>query len=319
MGWKMVNLVAERTRVYPPFRPFLGRVVSNVQLSPSFRRIVFSGPMLEHFDDEGWDQRVKLVLPTEPGQVMPDLGQADDWTPDSFSWRDRWKRLSDPARVRIRSYTVAEVDRGRGTVTIDFVVHGPGGPGSNFALTAKAGDEIIIAGPDSRAEDGPIGIDYQPGGAAEILLVADETALPAVRSILRQSEGSRNIHAFVELDCVADAIDLRAYGHSLNLVLRGEERGENLIKAVTNWCANNPDSLCDSSAAQNAELAAIDIDRQRLWETGAGVEGGFYAWMAGESAVIKELRRLLVQEKSVDRRQVAFMGYWRDGHVLSKG
>jgi NADPH-dependent ferric siderophore reductase len=31
--------------------------------------------------------------------------------------------------------------------------------------------------------------------------------------------------------------------------------------------------------------------------------------------VVKGLRRHLVQERGVDRRLVAFMGYWRDGRV----
>jgi NADPH-dependent ferric siderophore reductase len=38
-----------------------------------------------------------------------------------------------------------------------------------------------------------------------------------------------------------------------------------------------------------------------------------YAWIAGESWMVKALRRSLVTELGVDRRQVAFMGYWRDG------
>jgi NADPH-dependent ferric siderophore reductase len=31
--------------------------------------------------------------------------------------------------------------------------------------------------------------------------------------------------------------------------------------------------------------------------------------------VIKRLRRFLVSEVGIDRRQVAFMGYWRDGRA----
>jgi hypothetical protein len=38
-----------------------------------------------------------------------------------------------------------------------------------------------------------------------------------------------------------------------------------------------------------------------------------YAWIAGESWMVKALRRSLVTELDVDRRQVAFMGYWRQG------
>ena len=53
-----------------------------------------------------------------------------------------------------------------------------------------------------------------------------------------------------------------------------------------------------------------------LWEvpeaTGAS-ESGFYAWLAGEAGVIRHLRRHLVAERGVDRRAVAFMGYWRRG------
>jgi NADPH-dependent ferric siderophore reductase len=43
----------------------------------------------------------------------------------------------------------------------------------------------------------------------------------------------------------------------------------------------------------------------------------FYAWLAGEAAVIKTLRRHLVTDCGVDRRSVAFMGYWRQGRAES--
>ena len=38
-----------------------------------------------------------------------------------------------------------------------------------------------------------------------------------------------------------------------------------------------------------------------------------YAWIAGESRVVTGLRRALVRDLGLDRRQVAFMGYWREG------
>ncbi|WP_041574038.1 SIP domain-containing protein [Cellulomonas gilvus] len=38
-----------------------------------------------------------------------------------------------------------------------------------------------------------------------------------------------------------------------------------------------------------------------------------YAWLAGESGVIRGLRRHLVTELGIDRKSVAFMGYWRQG------
>jgi len=43
-----------------------------------------------------------------------------------------------------------------------------------------------------------------------------------------------------------------------------------------------------------------------------------YAWIAGESWMVKALRRSLVTELGLERSQVAFMGYWREG-VAMKG
>jgi NADPH-dependent ferric siderophore reductase len=43
---------------------------------------------------------------------------------------------------------------------------------------------------------------------------------------------------------------------------------------------------------------------------------GLYAWIAGEAGVVTSLRRLLVGELEMDRRQVAFMGYWRRGVAM---
>ena len=49
-----------------------------------------------------------------------------------------------------------------------------------------------------------------------------------------------------------------------------------------------------------------------LWDE-ATSSGGRYAWIAGEAGTVKELRRYLVRDAGIDRKQVAFMGYWRRG------
>ena len=43
---------------------------------------------------------------------------------------------------------------------------------------------------------------------------------------------------------------------------------------------------------------------------------GLYAWIAGEAGVVTSLRRHLVRDLGIDRRQVAFMGYWRRGVAM---
>ena len=41
-----------------------------------------------------------------------------------------------------------------------------------------------------------------------------------------------------------------------------------------------------------------------------------YAWIAGESWMVKAMRRSLVTELGLERAQVAFMGYWREGVAM---
>ncbi len=81
--------------------------------------------------------------------------------------------------------------------------------------------------------------------------------------------------------------------------------------------------------AAGPEPEDIDIDKTILWETpqlldAAALDGSlnpdkpsgalpFYAWIAGEAAVVRGLRRYLVRDVGIDRKQVAFMGYWRQG------
>ncbi|TBL34562.1 siderophore-interacting protein, partial [Verrucosispora sp. SN26_14.1] len=60
----------------------------------------------------------------------------------------------------------------------------------------------------------------------------------------------------------------------------------------------------------------VDVDRAILWEVPDALPSTpLYAWLAGEAGVIRTLRRHLVAECGLDRRAVAFMGYWRHGRA----
>jgi NADPH-dependent ferric siderophore reductase len=39
--------------------------------------------------------------------------------------------------------------------------------------------------------------------------------------------------------------------------------------------------------------------------------GSMFAWLAGESGVVRTLRRHLLNERKVDKRSIDFTGYWR--------
>ena len=75
------------------------------------------------------------------------------------------------------------------------------------------------------------------------------------------------------------------------------------------------DPVDAAQALAAAEQA--DLDDAPLWDVpeGRSLDGDCYAWLAGEASVITALRRFLVREAGLDRRQVAFMGYWRRGRA----
>ena len=94
-------------------------------------------------------------------------------------------------------------------------------------------------------------------------------------------------------------------------------RGDLLTAAVVAAVDELADVLAPPPAVQ---LEDVDVDAGILWEVpeedaAPRRSSGVYAWLAGEAGVVKGLRRHLVQERGVDRRSVAFMGYWRDGRV----
>ena len=94
-------------------------------------------------------------------------------------------------------------------------------------------------------------------------------------------------------------------------------RGALLDPAVRGLLAERPELCQDCTVgvpSETGEFEEVDIDQTILWETTEG-HGPFYAWLAGEAGVITTLRRHLVKELGVDRKQVSFMGYWRKGRA----
>ena len=171
------------------------------------------------------------------------------------------------------------------------------------------------------------GIEFAPGTARELLLVADETAVPAVCSILEDLDEDAHGTAFLEVPVSRDLTALAGQVAPPNvdvvwLPRDGAELGSLLDREVRRHLGLR---------AGAGSLADTEVDPD-LWETptysssGEDVDrpvatvghdlDGLYAWIAGESKVVTGLRRVLVNELGMDRRQVAFMGYWRRGVAM---
>ncbi|MCM3656615.1 siderophore-interacting protein [Agromyces mediolanus] len=319
----MLTSVAESVvRPRPAYRTFRAAVARAERLSPHFVRVTFAGEELADFGTAGLDQRVKLVFPIE-GRGFADFPAGEDW------YR-AWRELPADRRNAFRTYTVRAVRPGRREVDVDFALHGDLGPASAWAARASEGDELLIIGPDERSPERTVGIDFRPGAVDTVLLAGDETAAPAICAILEQLPADASGAALIEVPSPADVLQVAApEGVEVRWLARSSAdavHGERLVPAVRDWVArattpidDRPatDAAADASAAALSAAELADGDDVPLWDVpeGRSLDGACYAWLAGEASVITSLRRFLVRDAGLDRRQVAFMGYWRRGRA----
>jgi NADPH-dependent ferric siderophore reductase len=313
----MLSLVTEEAAVRerPNYRPYSVTVSAVQFLSPSFTRVTFSSGDLQYFGTAGLDQRIKVVFPLA-GIGMSDFGATDEQTINDGTWYPRWRDLPDSVRNPIRTYTIRAVRPAVREIDIDFVAHGDGGPAAHWLLSVTPGDEVIIIGPDQRGVDPRGGIDWHPGSAHRVLLAGDETAAPAICSILESLPEGTTARAFIEVPSSADVLALTVpAGCEVTWLARdGGAHGSALDPAVRRWVGRHRDLLRPVVVGTPQPLADIDVDIDLLWDSPEETPGStFYAWLAGEAGTIKALRRYLVTDTGIDRKRVAFMGYWRLG------
>jgi NADPH-dependent ferric siderophore reductase len=291
-------MTVDATPLAPSFLAARATVRHVERLTPAFVRVTLESPAFVDLGIEGFDTRFKLVLP-------------------------------GPA---VRTYTVRDVvqDGHSRLLVVDLVVHehGPQGPACRWALAARPGDVVEVIVPHRAREYG--GTEFDPGDRGELLLVADETAVPALGRILADLGPGRTGRAFAEVPSAADVLDLPVPpGIELTWLVRGSaEHGRGLVDEVRRDLGLGP---LDRAAVPEEVPSDLDVE---VWETVRHSSSGedlaapgprrpvgtylddLYAWIAGESWLVKALRRSLVTELGVDRRQVAFMGYWRQGVAM---
>lgn len=296
-------------------RVFRARVSAVADVTPSFRRFTFTGDELSGFGDPGFDQRIKMVFPSDSASL--------DLMPTGDDWYTEWRQLPESTRPPFRTYTTRRVRRGVAEIDVDMVAHEVLGPASAWISRAQPGDEVLIVGPPAEYTGVSLGVDFvPPARTGRFLLAGDETAAPAIAVILEQLPAAARGSVVLELPDAADAAYLpRHPGFDYHVRGRADgERHAHLVPTVKEVSARLVPQR--EGAAVEVEEIDVDVDAKLLWEVPRTAKGGaalaaapVYAWLAGEAGAIKALRRHLVTELGIDRRAVAFMGYWRAGHA----
>ncbi|WP_027348687.1 siderophore-interacting protein [Halotalea alkalilenta] len=245
--------------------PSLFEVLRTERLSPRMIRVVLGGEGIDAFDENAYAAHIKLMLP-RPGQrepSLPTLGeQGPVWPPAS-------------QRPIVRTYSVRACDRDKGELVVDFVAHGDEGPASRWALAARPGDRIGIAGPG-----GPMPM-LKP--ADWTLLAGDMTALPAIAAMLERLPEDARGCALIEIPDPAERQELR---HPSGVELR--------------WLVREAKSPSESRLLLDAAIA-LDIPSQ----------ASLFAWVGGENAAVIALRDHLRDRHSLRKPMLYAVPYWK--------
>ncbi|MBE7374215.1 siderophore-interacting protein [Pseudomonas lopnurensis] len=282
-------------------------------LGPSLARFVFTGPDVARMNTLAPDQRIKLLFPAPDGSP-PRL-------PHEGDWHKSLRALEPSHRPPMRTYTIRALRGEALEVDVDFVLHGESGPASAWVTHARPGDRLQMVAPDARYPADPGGYEWRPPrGVRQILLIGDETALPAIAGILEalaERPCGQRVEAFIEVPHEEDCLPLRTPpGTRLHWFARDTlelGHGEGMARAAREL-ATLPSWGEREKSLQ--PLENVDIEKQLPWELAKPTDNAFYAWVAGESAAIMAIRSHWVGELGLDRRALSFMGYWRLGRAL---
>jgi len=262
-----------------PYALFRAEVVRVEQLTPHLRRITFAGPDLAGCVSAGLDQRIKLFFPL-PGQTDPVVPEGPDWYAE-------FRAMPDGVRPPIRTFTIRALRPAELELDVDFVLHGDTGPASTWAGRATPGDRLAILGPDARHTP-VVGYEYKPGADTDwTLLAGDETALPAITAIVSTLPAGRRALVFAEVET---PLEMRPFSSAADL-------------RVT-WLSRAGAPAVGGGLLREAIAATVFPD------------GTPYAWLAGESSAITDLRRHLVNERGIVKENVYFSGYWLLGSAI---
>ncbi len=253
---------AEETPVHAPLpiKTFITSVARIEQLAHPFTRITFCGGDLAHFRPIGPDQFLYLLLPP--------VGRRELTIDAAFEW-SQYQAMPESERPIGAYYTVRHHRPDVTELDIDIVRHGHEGQVGTWLKQAGPGDPVALWGP--RMAYAP------PPGTNRLVLIGDETALPAIASILDNGPIGARVDAIVELDpdTVLDLPELG--GLTITRLDQPEANQSRLPAALREWTLTEHD----------------------------------YVWGAGEVDLMSELRSYLRECLGMPANQVSMVGYWR--------
>ncbi len=237
----------------------LARIIRATDIAPRMRRVTLGG--------EGLQPLLGNVLPADALKLYLPLPGEKGFMPKMFDL------LGRSPQHHLRAYTIRHFNPDALELDIDVFLHG-NTPGSVWARAVQAEEQVGFIGPRH---------DFQPPThAAWYLLAGDESALPAIASIVESLPAGTQADVFIEVEDAADELPI-----------------ETQAKANIQWLHRG------KSTTHQSKLLETAI-RSSTAHTGDG-----YCWVAGESGVVRGIRNYLQNERRLNKKAINALGYWK--------
>ena len=237
-------------------------VIGVTDITPRMRRVHLRGDMTG-FAAPGHADHIKVFFfpPGVAPKVVPIGPNGADFAPGE--------------KPQMRDYTPRAYDVDKGTIDLDFVLHGDG-PASSWAAQARIGQTLVIGGPRGSLIV-PMTFDWY-------LLAGDETAIPAIARRIAELPADARVLAVLEVNDPAEHQPFPGLADvSLTYLYRH---------------------------GKPAGTGSRILDRLRVTRFPAGTG---YAYVAGEASMSKAVRAHLTEERGFEPDYVKAAGYWLRG------
>jgi NADPH-dependent ferric siderophore reductase len=224
-------------------------------------RVTFGGPELAGYEMRGPAAHIKVLF----GRAGEDRPRLPEWGPEGPLLAEG--QSMPPSRT----YTPRRWDAEAGELTVEFMLHGEG-LASAWARGAKPGDVVAVTLPG-----GPYSVDP---AADWYLLAGDDSALPAIETILEDLPQGKPVRVIVE---VSDAAETRP-----------------LATSNVTWLETAAGA--ESGTALEAAIRGFEVP-----------SGSGRVWVGCEAEVMRSIRKHLLFERGMDRVQIHTHGYWKKG------
>ena len=241
---------------------FYSEVNETKFISKNIKEIVFKGDFTK-LETQNGDDFLFVIVPLDKNKTVLDR---------DYSMENYRKQTSEEIKITAGAYyTIRNLSDDE--IKMWFVLHSHSGNLGNWAEKAKTGDQAILWGPRSM---------FSPSKKfSHLILIADETGIPAMKAI---SENNKN---FSKCTTFYEVID-----ESCQIPTKGKN---NILE---NWIYREGDKPGEGEKLLN-RLKAYQLPKN-----------DFYIFGAGEARQMMKIRKFFKSE-GVAKEEMHITGYWK--------